>query len=188
MKRLPERTETARLLLRQLTPADEPAMGASLRDSADHIGPWLPWMANEPISPADRRELMSTWEQEWRDGGDAIFGIFLEDEHIGNAGLHRRGTADSLEIGYWLHAGHTGRGYMTEASSALTTLAFTQPGIERVAIHHDRANVASGAVPRRLGFILTREVPKPIEAPGEEGVEYQWEVSRDAWAARAAAI
>ena len=115
---------------------------------------------------------------------DLYCGVFLDGAHIGNIGLHRRGTADSIEIGYWLHVDHTGHGYITEASEALTTLAFEQPGIERVAIHHDRANVASGAVPRRLGFTLEREVTKELQAPGEDGVEFQWKMVRAAWATR----
>ena len=184
MERLPERTQTQRLVLRRLTPEDEPVLGASVTASLEHPLPWFPWADHEPVSPDQRRQRIATWEQEWRAGGDLYCGVFLDGAHIGNIGLHRRGTADSIEIGYWLHVDHTGHGYITEASEALTTLAFEQPGIERVAIHHDRANVASGAVPRRLGFTLEREVTKELQAPGEDGVEFQWKMVRAAWATR----
>lgn len=184
MDRLPEGTETERLVLRRLTPEDEPALSTAVIANVEHLRPWMPWAAHEPISPGRRRELIATWEQEWRDGGDLHCGVFLDDAYIGNIGLHRRGTADSLEIGYWIHVNHTRRGYITEASVAMTTLATNQPGIERVNIHHDRANLASGAVPTRLGYTLQREVSREIDAPGQEGVECQWQTTRPQWRAR----
>lgn len=187
MDRLPEQTATERLLLRRLTPADEPAMNAGITASLEHLRPWMPWASHEPLSAVDRLAVVATWEQEWRDGGDLIYGVFLGDDYIGNIGLHRRGTADLLEIGYWVHVDHTGHGYITEASEALTNMAFEQPGIDRVEIHNDRANVASGAVPRRLGFTLAREVAKEIDAPGETGVESQWAMTREEWTARTTA-
>lgn len=184
MDRLPERTETERLLLRRLTPEDEPAMNAGITASLEHLRPWMPWAAHEPLRAGDRQALLDTWEREWRAGGDLVCGVFLDEDYIGNIGLHRRGTTDSLEIGDLLHVDHTGLGYVTEASEALTNMAFEQPGIDRVEIHNDRANVASGAVPRRLGFRLAREVAKDIQAPGEEGVEMQWETTRAEWLSR----
>ena len=52
---------------------------------------------------------------------------------------------------------------------------------------HDRANVASGGVPAKLGFEHVRDAPQAPEAPGEEGVERVWRLTRAAWeAARAA--
>jgi ribosomal-protein-serine acetyltransferase len=88
-----------------------------------------------------------------------------------------------LEIGYWVHVDHVGRGLATELSAALTDTAFTVDGIERVEIHHDRANVRSGAVPARLGFTLMGEHPAVRRAPAEEGVDCAWSVTRAEWLA-----
>jgi RimJ/RimL family protein N-acetyltransferase len=55
-------------------------------------------------------------------------------------------------IGYWIHVDHIGLGYATETSAALTKVAFTIEGMDRVEIHCDPANLASAAVPRKLGF------------------------------------
>ena len=56
--------------------------------------------------------------------------------------------AHTLEIGYWVHVDHLQKGYATEMARILTSAAFTVPGIERVEIHHDKANTRSGAIPR----------------------------------------
>jgi RimJ/RimL family protein N-acetyltransferase len=48
-------------------------------------------------------------------------------------------------------------------------------------IHHDKANVASAGVPRKLGFALLAEVPDEIRAPGEIGIECRWRMERDQW-------
>jgi ribosomal-protein-serine acetyltransferase len=62
-------------------------------------------------------------------------------------------------------------------------VAFTVEGIDRVEIHHDRANRASRAVPQRLGFTFAGERPDTVRAPGEEGVDCTWSMSRARWAA-----
>ena len=54
-------------------------------------------------------------------------------------------------------------------------------GIERVEIHHDKANTASGAVPRRLGFRFAGERPDGAQAPAELGIDCTWAVSRADW-------
>jgi RimJ/RimL family protein N-acetyltransferase len=89
-----------------------------------------------------------------------------------------------LEIGYWVHVAHVRLGYATEMSEALTHLAFGIDEIERVEIHHDKANVASAGVPRRLGFGLLSETPDEISAPGEIGVDCAWIVTRGTWPTR----
>jgi RimJ/RimL family protein N-acetyltransferase len=56
------------------------------------------------------------------------------------------------EIGYWIHKDHINQGLATEATAALTRVAFTIDKVTRVEIHCDPANVRSAAVPRKLGF------------------------------------
>jgi len=48
--------------------------------------------------------------------------------------------------------------------------AFTVPDIERVEIHHDKANAASRRVPEKLGFVLVEEVPDAKLAPNDIGM------------------
>jgi ribosomal-protein-serine acetyltransferase len=178
---LPDSVTTERLTLRTWKPEDAEALGLAVTESVEHLRPWMPWAAMEPLSLDDRRKLIAGWDTDWRDGGDVVFGIFLDGEVIGGSGLHRRIGPAGLEIGYWIHAGHVRRGYAREASAALTELAFTVEGVERVEIHHDRANAASRGVPRSLGFELVAETPDAVTAPGEDGFDFCWAMTKEHW-------
>ncbi|HSM01628.1 MAG TPA: GNAT family N-acetyltransferase [Acidimicrobiia bacterium] len=179
--RFPERIETERLVLRLWTEADVPGMIAAVAASLDHLRPWMPWVAGEPETVEQKTERVVRWRKAWGDGEDLTMGVFLGGEPIGGTGLHSRVGEDALEIGYWIHADHTGKGYATELTRALTDVAFEIEGVERVEIHHDKANISSGRVPERLGFTLAEEKSRDPEAPGEMGVERIWVMTRAEW-------
>ena len=182
--RLPSRVETERLVLRQWTEDDVPALNAAVTASVEHLRPWMHWIAGEPETVERRTERVIRWRREWEGGGDSILGVFLDGEPIGGTGMLRRVGDGGVEIGYWIHVDHTGNGYATELTEALTDAAFRIDGIERVEIHHDKANVASGRVPEKAGFTLTEEKPRDPDAPGEMGVERIWVMTRDEWMER----
>jgi RimJ/RimL family protein N-acetyltransferase len=71
---------------------------------------------------------------------------------IGCIGL-KRGD-DGIELGYWFGRDHWGRGYATEAASAVLRLARTL-GHRMVRACHFVDNPASGRVLRKLGFADT---------------------------------
>jgi RimJ/RimL family protein N-acetyltransferase len=48
----------------------------------------------------------------------------------------------------------------------------------------DRANGASAAVPRKLGFTLIREEERPRVTPGHTGVGLIWSLDRSTWLRR----
>jgi RimJ/RimL family protein N-acetyltransferase len=185
MERLPDLIHSERLTIRHWTEEDAPEMAAAITASLEHLRPWMAWVAHEPLSVKDRSTLIRRWRREWEDGGDTVVGLFADDIVVGGSGLHRRLGEAALEIGYWIHVDHTRRGLATETAAALTTAALAIPGIERVEIHHDKANLASAGVPRRLGFTLVGEAPRDAEAPGEIGIECRWAMPREDWATSA---
>jgi ribosomal-protein-serine acetyltransferase len=179
LPRLPERVAgDDGLLLRRLEVGDAETLDTAVRESLDHLRPWMAWIAEEPLTIARRRKLLAQWERDWRAGDDVILGVFMDDELVGSSGLHHRIGPDGLEIGYWVHPGFTRRGIATRVSALLTRAAFETTPIGRVEIHTDRANVASSGVPHKLGFALLEEVSREPQAPGEAGVEQRWRLTR----------
>ena len=176
--------QSTRLVLRRWVEDDAPRLSAAILASLEHLRPWMPWIATEPHTPAARASLIEQWRVDWEQGGDLVVGIFMDGEVVGGSGLHRRRGPGILEIGYWVHVDHVGKGIATETAAMLTTAAFTVPGIERVEIHHDKANVASAGIPRRLGYTMANEKTDAITSPGEVGIDCEWRITPEEWLAR----
>ena len=185
VERLEERALAwPRVELRHWLQEDAAALDAAVQENLDHLRPWMPWIAAEPMGEDGRRELIRSWEADRRSGAQEALAILVDGEVAGSCGLHRRIGPGGLEIGYWVARSHTGRGVATEVARQLCARAFADPEIDRVEIHHDRANAASGRIPERLGFELVGEETRAPEAPGEDGVERIWRLTREAWAKR----
>ena len=80
----------------------------------------------------------------------------------------------AIEIGYWIHADWCNRGLATRAARELTRVALSLPEVEQVVIRCDVTNLASAAVPRKLGFTLDRIVEARVQAPGDSGQDMVW--------------
>ena len=167
--------------LRHWREQDAPALAGAVQESLDHLLPWMSWAAEEPKPIAERTELIRRWERERADGGDEVLGVWLDGRAVGGCGLHRRIGEGGMEIGYWIHAAFLRRGLATEVARRLCERAFADPSIDRVEIHHDRANRASGGVPPKLGFARMGDTERPAQAPAEEGVERVWRLTRAEW-------
>ncbi len=165
------RIETERMVLRCWQPSDAKALLDAVSLSLEHLREWMPWAAGEPSSLEDKIALLRRWRAAFDQDDDYVFGIFSPDEREvwGGSGLHKRIGANALEIGYWIRADRINRGLATEASAALTKVAFAVNKVDRVEIHCDPANVRSASVPRKLGFVqealLRRRGVGPDGAP-----------------------
>jgi RimJ/RimL family protein N-acetyltransferase len=182
---LPERIEGQdQLLLRQWTVDDAEALGQAIAESAEHLRPWMAWIAQEPEPIERRRARIREWERGWAAGGDVVLGVFLADRIVGGSGLHRRIARDGLEIGYWIHANYLRQGLATGAVRLMTDAALARPEISHVEIHHDKANTVSAWIPRKLGFQFVGEERDLPEAPADLGIEWRWRMNEETWRAR----
>jgi ribosomal-protein-serine acetyltransferase len=182
MRRLPEQmVGPGSLTLRRWIQEDAEKLDRAVTESVEHLRPWMPWVAQEPLPINERRALINGWEQERLAGGDVVMGIFIDGAVAGGCGLHRRIGPGGVEIGYWTARSFLRRGTAAAAARLLTDAAFACSEIMRVEIHHDQANQASAGVPRKLGFELVREVHDEVQAPGETGVSCEWQMTRGDW-------
>lgn len=150
------RIQTPRLVIRCWNPADAPLLQDAVTASVEHLRPWMPWAHAEPEELEVKVQRLRQFRASFDTDRDYVYAIFdpAEREVVGGTGLHPRIGADGLEIGYWIGARHAGRGYATEASAALTRVAFEVNGIQRMEIRCDPLNERSAAVPRKLGYTL----------------------------------
>jgi RimJ/RimL family protein N-acetyltransferase len=151
-----------------------------VHESLDHLRPWMPWAAQEPMSERARRAWIRERIAEAARGGDRNYGLFLGDRVVGACGLHARIGRGGLELGYWVHPAHTRRGLATAAGRFAVARAFAEPAIDHVEIHHDVANEASGRVAAALGFARVGEQRRRPQAPAETGLTRVWRLDRPA--------
>jgi ribosomal-protein-serine acetyltransferase len=160
--------------------ADALALNEAVAASLEHLRPWMPWASQPPMSLEARKELLATWVA---DRCNTHLGAFAPDGCVvAGFGAHDRNAPGEIEIGYWVRADVVRQGLATRISRAVTTAVFAlAPTINRVLIKHDVANVPSGRIPARLGFVKIGEFERPIEAPGERGLTYVWAIERKTW-------
>jgi ribosomal-protein-serine acetyltransferase len=179
----PREVRAGPLVCRRWEAADEQALLDAVAASLDHLRPWMPWSKGYEL--ADAKEFLSRNALGPSRRGDeavtdAAYAICDSTGRvIGSCGLHGRVGPAAVEIGYWVHVGHIRRGVATLAAAMLTEAALNLPAVEEVEIHHDRANMASGAIPAALGYTHVATVTGDPEAPGESGVELQWRMRRE---------
>lgn len=176
---LPETIDVPGLEVRTWREADVDALAQAVSDSVEHLRPWMPWIAQEPLPRPQRRDLILRWEQERLAGRDAVYAILREGRVVGGTGAHHRGAPDGLEIGYWLRPDAQGEGIVTAVVRGLTMALLALPGVTHVEIRMDEANVRSAAVPPRCGYRLVDRQSRTPEAPAESGRVMRWRTGQD---------
>lgn len=167
-----------RVTVRRRRAGDSAAMHLLVVDALAHLSPWMAW-ATEDYDLATARANGEHCERTWAQRTSFAYVLEVGGTPAGAMELcHRPGGV--VELGYWLHPDHTGRGLVTEAAGLLVEQAFTLPGVVAVEIWHDAANSASAGVPRRLGFaeVARRTPPREPLRPGEVGVDVVWRITR----------
>jgi ribosomal-protein-serine acetyltransferase len=170
-------------VLRRYRMDDQDALLKAVTESLDHLRPWMPW-AVTTYSRESAEEFLAGTIQGWDEGTVFNYAIMTAGMTAGalagGVGLMPRIGPGGLEIGYWVHRAYTRRGLATAASAALVEQAFRLPGVDRVEIVHDELNVASGGIPRKLGFTEVERRPMDLPAPQGSGVGVVWRLTRPA--------
>ena len=175
---LPAGCRTSRLALRYWQPQDAPAMLEALTIDRESFLPWLPWTLTDNRTVEQCLDAIERHrgKRERTDAppDDVVVAIMdaKTGDALGGTGLHRMVHAyHEAEIGYWMRSDRRRQGLCTEAVAALVTWAFLPQdqggwGLRRIHIRCAALNVASSAVPRRLGFVHEATLRKERWVPG----------------------
>ena len=158
---------TARLDLRAPTMADADRLAVLANDfDVVRMTGSMPW----PFT-LDDAEAWVAHAQHADPREEALFVIDLPGEGpIGVIGLDPDGVM-TVEVGYWLGQPYWGRGYATEALTALLAWARDAWGRRCITARHFVDNPASGVVLIKAGFLYTGRIgPWPCRARGEDVV------------------
>jgi len=183
------RIETKRLVIRCWKPEDAAMIQEATAASKEHLLPFMPWAVDEPQTVEQKVELTRRFRGLFDRGEDFIYGIFDQNElrALGGTGLHTRPTDNALEIGYWLHKDFVNQGFITETTAALTKVAFELYHVERMEIHCAIENLASAAVPRKLGYVHEATRRRLAFAHGEKSDRMIWTLFADEYSSTSCA-
>ena len=176
----PVRTE--RLLLRPLAMADADALLAYR--GRDDVSRYVPF---EPMSRDDIVErIAGRWARtELTDEGQSLtLGAQLAEtgELAGDVVLfwHSREHAGG-ELGYVFNPALAGRGYATEAASAMLRLGFSELGLHRIVARIDERNEPSLRLARRLGMRQEARLVRNERFKGEWSTEVDFAMLAEEW-------
>ncbi|AQS36901.1 acetyltransferase, ribosomal protein N-acetylase [Shewanella psychrophila] len=96
---------------------------------------------------------ISSHAARWQDGSGLIYAVTEKetDRLLGTVSLVQI-CGKKAELGYWFGVPFWGRGYCSEAVTALTELSFTKLGIDHLQAEHLSSNPASGRVMVKNGM------------------------------------
>ena len=152
----PDTFETERLIIRAPKAGDGQAINDAVRESQDHLKPWMPW-AVKLQTPEESEELVRRGAMRWILREDLWMLLFRKSDglYVGGSGLHRIDwSVPAFEIGYWVRQSLEGQGYISEAVAGITHFAFGVIGAERIEIRCDTRNERSASVAQRAGYTL----------------------------------
>jgi RimJ/RimL family protein N-acetyltransferase len=163
----PLRTE--RLLLRTMTVDDADDIYAY--QSREDVCRYLPYEPRTREQVVEKVTKFST-ALALRAEGDfwqlAIEELDVPGRVVGDVYFTIKSAANATgEIGWALHPDFVGRGYMTEAASAVLDIAFGSIGLHRVIANLDPRNDASAALCERLGMRREADFVEDLWFKGE---------------------
>ena len=151
--------ETRRMILRELTPDDAPAMCALNRDPL--VMRDMPVPEDNSID-AERARLARYVEGAYRTDGFGLWAAVLRASNriIGRCGLLRQSVdgSDEIEMSYQIASAFQGRGLATEAASAIRDFAFQSLQLTRLIALVPCDHPASRRVAEKTGMRREREL------------------------------
>ncbi len=141
---------TSRLILRPFGRADAPAVqrlagAAAVAEMTLNIP--------HPYADGMAEAWIATLGEAWRAGTAVTFAITTATDGLcGTIALRITREHDRGELGYWIGQPFWGRGYATEAVTAVLAFAFETLALHRVQASHLPRNPASGRVMQKAGM------------------------------------
>ena len=150
--------ETERLILRQISGHDSPALAAYLSDPETMLH------YPKPFEPADVDRLIARVAQTYHDYGFGLYAVLLRQsgELIGDCGFIIQEVNGQMEteLGYHFARQHWNQGFATEAAAACRDHAFGVLKLNRLISLIRPVNLQSRRVAEKVGLSIESEIVK----------------------------
>ena len=145
---------TERLILRPFVVADAEGMYHNWASDPE-VTKFLSWQPH--VSAGATAQLLSDWTSHYTELTYYNWAMELKEERevVGSLGVVRQDErTQSMEIGYCIGKKWWNRGLTTEALTAVVAFLFEEVAVNRIELHHDTNNPASGRVMAKSGLTL----------------------------------
>jgi len=146
--------ETPRLILREMTQGDYPALAAVLQDEQTM------YAYNGAFNDAETQKWLDWTLTNYKEHGFGLWAVVLKSsgEMIGDCGITWQKLDDDRvpEIGYHLNRAYWHNGYATEAAMACKEYAFNKLGFKEIFSIVRSTNIPSKNVAIRNGMIIRK--------------------------------
>ena len=146
------RLETERLILRQTSITDAEQMFNNWASDPE-VTKYLHWLPHSNIEVT--KGLLENWDGQNKKLDYYHWGMVLKEtgQIIGTCGTFGANEKNnSTDLGYCMSRAYWGKGYMSEAVTAIIEYLFNTVGLNRIAACHDPENVGSGRVMQKCGM------------------------------------
>ena len=153
--------QTERLCLRIPTESDLPGVFSATRYPGFNDG--MLW--DPPATIEELREPFERGLKQWADGVAYHFSVDAAAAFVARIALRPSDEAGILDIGYWTHPEHQGKGYMTEAVGVIVNLGFETMNARAIIAECADWNIGSRRILEKLGFHIVRTIPGGFVKP-----------------------
>ena len=166
---------TPRLLLREMTEDDYPALHAILSD------PETMKYYPQPYDEAGTRRWIAWCRDSYEKHGFGLWAVTLNGEFIGDCGISMQPIGGQWlpEIGYHIRKDHWRKGYASEAAAACIRVAFEHFGFPAVYSYMNADNEASWRTAMKNGMTQVDAYDDP-----HHGALRVLRITREEWLAR----
>jgi RimJ/RimL family protein N-acetyltransferase len=185
-------------VIRRYEASDAETLFRAVDASRSALLPWIPWAADQHRTVDASLATIQRFDAARADPTNLefnatvgfVFGVFLRDSGalVGGTGFNRIDfPAHEAETGYWVHAEHQRRGIASAVLRAMLSWAFAPQdsggwGFRRIRVFAAADNLASCAIPRKLGL---REECRIVKHRWTDGLGWTdtlgWGVLADEW-------
>jgi ribosomal-protein-alanine N-acetyltransferase len=147
----PQELRTARLLLRSLEGKD---ISTIVRLAGANEIAATTLNIPHPYTEDDAQSFLAKANEDFHAGRSISLAISVSPgrELCGAVGLNMADAHRHAELGYWIGVPFWGKGYATEAASAVVAFGFGTLRLHRIYAHHFAGNTASKRVLEKIGM------------------------------------
>jgi RimJ/RimL family protein N-acetyltransferase len=152
------------ITVRTPVPEDVPTLSAVVRSSSSFLSPFMPW-----ATPDYDDEAAMEWVARMSRPDEIPLVIVGPDgELAGGSGLNLINPINRFgNLGYWLRADRTGRGWATRATRLVARFGLNEVGLGRIEILMAVANEPSRLVAERSGAVYEGRLRNRLVLHGE---------------------